>query len=251
MAVRPNSFSRLRCCAGVSSSSKTTVSASRLRLSSAISSALPRPTKVAGSGASRRCTTRPTTSAPALSTSCASSSRFSSTTSSVSPGEDDPDQDDPLPERALDERPGQHAAQEQHSRMDVDVGHLAHRTGQVAWSPPRRPRASPRGSRPGCAPGRSRRCSTAPQLRAAAAAATLPVPQASVSPTPRSHTRKSRSSPSASWITVTHSTLIPPAKAAWSLGPSSAMSTPAVSGPSSTRCGLPTSTVLARRSSNS
>ena len=28
------------------------------------------------------------------------------------PGEDDPDEDDPLPERALDERPGQHVAQE-------------------------------------------------------------------------------------------------------------------------------------------
>ena len=35
------------------------------------------------------------------------------------------------------------------------------------------------------------------------------------------------------------------------MGPSSAMSTAAVSGPSSTRCGFPTSTVRARRSSNS
>ena len=44
---------------------------------------------------------------------------------------------------------------------------------------------------------------------------------------------------------------MPPLNAACSFGPSSAMSTAAVSGPSSTRCGLPTSTVRARRSSNS
>ena len=90
MAVRPNTFSRFRCWAGLSSSSKTTVSASTDRLNSAISSALPRPTKVAGSGASRRWTTRATTSAPALSTSWASSSMASSTASRVLPGKATP-----------------------------------------------------------------------------------------------------------------------------------------------------------------
>ena len=90
-----------------------------------------------------------------------------------------------------------------------------------------------------------------PQLRAAAAAATLPVPQASVSPAPRSHTRRSSSSPSPSLATQIHSTLIPPAKADCSCGPSTAMSTLATSGPSRTRCGLPTSTVRALRSSKS
>src|SRR5690606_27705669 len=50
------------------------------------SSALPLPTKVGGSGAARRCTTRATSSAPAVSMSSDSSSRLASVSSGVSGG---------------------------------------------------------------------------------------------------------------------------------------------------------------------
>ena len=133
--------------------------------------------------------------------------------------------------------------------MDVHVGHLSHGTGKegrlAVGAEGDLERAARVADPDGAAPSRT------PQLRAAAAAATLPVPQARVSPTPRSQTRKSRRSPSSSCTSVIHSTLMPPLKVDWSLGPDSAMSTAAVSGPRSTRCGLPTSTVRARRSSNS
>ena len=249
MAVRPNSFSRFRCCAGVSSSSNTTVSASRVRLSAAISSALPRPTNVAGSGASRRCRTRPTTSAPALSTNWASSSSSSSTSSVVKPGKT-------TPTRMMRSRnarsmsvPGS-TLLKRASRGGCRCPPPCARVRPGACSLPRRPPRRPRGCRRDCAPGSLRR-PPRPSSRAAAAAATLPVPQASVSPTPRSQTLKSSTSPSRSSLSEIHSTLMPPENAACSLGPSSAMSTLAVSGPSSTRCGLPTSTVRTRRSSNS
>ena len=51
---------------------------------------LPEPRKVAGSGASRRWTTRATTSAPAVSTSSASSSSWCSSSSGVTPGKRTP-----------------------------------------------------------------------------------------------------------------------------------------------------------------
>ena len=68
-------FSRLACWEGVSSSSKMTRSASCDRASSAISSALPVPTKVRGLGASKRWVVVATTSAPAVSARRSSSAR--------------------------------------------------------------------------------------------------------------------------------------------------------------------------------
>lgn len=68
-------FSRLACWEGVSSSSKMTRSASCDRASSAISSALPVPTKVRGLAASKRWVVVATTSAPAVSARRSSSAR--------------------------------------------------------------------------------------------------------------------------------------------------------------------------------
>src|SRR5439155_10321997 len=82
---------------------------------------------------------------------------------------------------------------------------------------------------------------TLPHAWTAADAAQAPLPQARVSPTPRSQTRiviSSRPGPSA-----TNSTFMPPGWRASISGPSSATAMCAGSGPSSTRCGFPMSTV--------
>ena len=140
-------------------------------------------------------------------------------------------------------------------------------------------RASPGGCRcrPPCAPGRpgsvvapssapsvtsrippglrtrtvpSRR--TAPQLRAAAAAATLPVPQASVSPAPRSHTRKSRSSPSLVAAGGDPLDVDAAGEGGLQLGPELGdVDRRRCRGRAARGAGCPTSTVRARRSSNS
>ena len=87
MAVRPSSFSRLRCWAGVSSLSNTTVSQSVVErdLVQLVRLALAR-RRWADRARARRCTTRPTSSAPAVSTSCDSSSRPASVSSVVRGG---------------------------------------------------------------------------------------------------------------------------------------------------------------------
>ena len=102
----PSSFSRLNCCAGVSSLSNTTVSQSVASDTSRSSSTLPLPTYVAGSGASRRCTTRATSSAPAVSTSWLSSSSDASTSSRLVGRDRHPHEHELLPERPIDERHG-------------------------------------------------------------------------------------------------------------------------------------------------
>src|SRR5258707_845703 len=69
-----NTFSRLRLCAGESSSSKMTVSTSARRQCNANSSALPLPIKVAAHGAGSFCEPSPTTKPPADAASSESSS---------------------------------------------------------------------------------------------------------------------------------------------------------------------------------
>ena len=73
-----NSRSRLRSWEDDSSWSKMSTPASAILAAAAISSTLPRPIRVAGSGRSRRCNTSPTTTAPALVVSSRSSASDSS-----------------------------------------------------------------------------------------------------------------------------------------------------------------------------
>ncbi len=75
-------LSILRCCDGLRSWSKRSTSASTEAAAPAISSSLPAPTSVAGSGRSRRCRISPTTLAPALSASARSSASDSSASNS-------------------------------------------------------------------------------------------------------------------------------------------------------------------------
>src|SRR6202034_4447584 len=118
------------------------------------------------------------------------------------------DEDDPLPKGALDERPGQHVAQESIPGWMLTCATL--RTGPARYVVASSSEPSVTSSMPPGFRTRTTSAATAPQLRAAAAAATLPVPQARVSPAPRSHTRRSRDLPSRSPTRQIHSTLIPP-----------------------------------------
>ena len=197
MAVRPKSFSRFRCWAGVRSSSNTTVSASRLWLERGDLLGLAAADEGGGVGrvaplhdaaddVGTRAVDQPCQLVQLLADLLLGQAR-----------EDHPDQNDPLPEGALDERPGQHVAQESIPGWMSMSATL--RTGPARYvvassSAPSVTSRIPPGLRTRTVP----LVRTAPQLRAAAAAATLPVPQARVSPAPRSHTRKSRSSPCSS-----------------------------------------------------
>ena len=249
----------MRCWAGVSSSSKTTVSASTRPDSSASSSALPRPTKVAGSGRSRRWTTRPTTSAPAVSTSRASSSRPASTASAVEPGEHHADQHDALAERAVDEGAGQRRwSCGSHGQV------TRHGTGATRSRPPCGPGrpdgviavAAAQVAPPRVPPGLCTRDPVTDQPPAAGGGggrARCPVPQARVcpprAPTPAGRAGGARCRARSPGRDAMNSTLMPPGCGGCERRPITATSTAAPGRRTrSTRWGLPMSTVRARRS---
>ena len=147
-------FSRLRVCAGVSSSSKTTSFARSSAATAPISSTAPFPTNVAGSGAARSFTNRATSTPPAVSSSRSSSSRCSSATARGTPRDGDPDENGLL------------AAPEPSSRQswqnpDVDLSPRERLLGErleglyrtygpetASSDPDRPPRAVPRARRP-------------------------------------------------------------------------------------------------------
>ena len=190
MAVRPRIFSRLRLCAGDSSSSKMTVSASTAFDSSRSSSALPLPTKVAGSGSCRRWRTRSASSAPAVSARAASSSSDVSASSTVAGGMATPTRTSVSRRAARSATSAGHLTYYVHCQIHwhIDCADVLGRAGEddgVAREADGGVAARLLDGDPGRRP-----CPT-PKARAAAQA---PVPHAIVSPTPRSHTRMVSSS---------------------------------------------------------
>ena len=208
-----NSFSRLRCCAGVSSSSNTTTSMSSATPSCRSSSALPLPMYVAGSGVVRRWSTRSTGSAPAVSVSSTSSSSDASASSMLVVPYPVPTSSARCCRRS---RSTSVAVRRRRCRFWCERDGLTNITRSAStgtstsktWTtgPPRCTvsssvtveRAAEHVDRaPACRPS-PRRCATA-------ATAHAPVPHESVSPAPRSQTRMAIRS---ACVTRTNSTFV-------------------------------------------
>ena len=192
-----NSFSRLRCCAGVSSSSKIDdVDVERLgELAQLLGLALAR-CRSRGRASSRRCSSTSTGSAPAVSARSASSSSDASASSAVRAPKPVPTSSArcwttsrstsvAVSRRRLPVRRGDVTVDPagQRAPVDVDVEDVHDRTAEADRVAPSSTTRSPPGT---CTVTRS---PTRPRRWATAAAAHAPVPHDSVSPTPRSQTR--------------------------------------------------------------